>query len=120
MHWVPWRGARPGQPRPALSPAGQALAFVHASAAGPPSQTFGQPAIAAWYATRGLWVYPLGGNPHLVSGAGAAIADPTWSADGKLLLYVRGDDLWLINPFTGQGNPPTASHRPPPAARPWS
>lgn len=91
---------------PALSVSGQVvLAFVHCSAAGPPSQTFDQHSIAAWYATRRLWVWILGGNPHLISGAGTAIADPTWSAGGKLLLYVRSNGLWLVNPFAGRGSP---------------
>jgi WD40 repeat protein len=83
--WPTWT---PCGPRPA-----RRVLFAHAAAAGPPSQTFGQPSIAAWYATRRLWVYPLGGNLRLVSRAGTAIADPTWSADGKLLLYVRDDGL---------------------------
>jgi Tol biopolymer transport system component len=96
-------GGKPGATNldPALSPAGQALAFVHGSSAGPRSQAFDQVSIAAWYATRGLWVYVPGGPPRQISGAGSAVADPTWSFDGKLLLYVRDDALWLIKPFAG-------------------
>lgn len=70
-----------------------------------PSGTLWLAAVAAWYATRRLWIYILGGNPALVSGAGTGIAAPTWSADGKFLLYVRDNGLWLIDPFAGQGNP---------------
>ena len=28
------------------------MAFVHAAATGPPSQTYGQASLAAWYVTR--------------------------------------------------------------------
>jgi hypothetical protein len=91
---------------PALAPAGRALAFVHGSAAGPRSQAFDQASIAAWYATRGLWVYTPGGRPHPIPAAGTAVADPTWSFDGRLLLYVRDDALWLINPFAGAASGP--------------
>ena len=92
-----------GMPRatnldPALSPVGQALAFVHGSGALSRPQTFDQASIAAWYATRGLWEYVPGGRPHPISVAGTAVADPTWSADGRLLLYVRDNSLWLISP----------------------
>ena len=47
-------------------------------------------------------------GPALASTGRAAArrrADPTWSADGRLLLYVRGDGLWLLNPSAGRGNP---------------
>jgi Tol biopolymer transport system component len=95
-----------GMPRatnldPALSPAGPALAFVHADAALSRKQTFDQKSIAAWYATRSLWLYLPGGQAHPIGNAGTEVADPTWSADGKLLMYVRDDGLWLINPFGG-------------------
>jgi hypothetical protein len=80
------------------------LAFVHGSASAPSPPGYGQAAVAAWYATRGLWVYILGGNPYLVSGAGTGVAAPTWSADGKFLLYVRDNGLWLIDPFAGRAN----------------
>jgi Tol biopolymer transport system component len=95
-----------GMPRatnldPALSPAGQALAFVHASAALARPQTFDQKSIAAWYATRSLWVYIPGGSAYRISVAGTSVADPTWSKSGHLLMYVRNDGLWLINPFAG-------------------
>ncbi len=86
---------------PALSPAGPALAFVHASAALSRAQTFDQKSIAAWYATRSLWLYVPGGQAHPVPSAGTAVADPTWSKGGQLLMYVRDDGLWLINPFAG-------------------
>ena len=87
---------------PALSPAGPALAFVHASAALSRAQTFDQKSIAAWYATRSLWVYVPGGRAYQITKAGTAVADPTWSRDGQLLLYVRDDGLWLINPRGSQ------------------
>jgi len=91
---------------PAWSPAGEpVLAFVHGSASAPRPPEYGQAAIVAWYATRRLWVYILGGNPHLISGAGTSIAAPAWSADGRFILYVRDNGLWLINPFAGHGNP---------------
>jgi hypothetical protein len=80
------------------------LAFVHGSASAPRPPGFGQAAITAWYATRRLWVYILGGNPHLISGAGTGIAAPAWSADGRFILYVRHNGLWLINPFAGHAN----------------
>jgi len=86
---------------PALSPAGPALAFVHASAALSRAQAFDQKSIAAWYASRSLWLYVPGGQARPISHAGTAIADPTWSSNGKLLMYVRDDGLWFINPFAG-------------------
>jgi Tol biopolymer transport system component len=86
---------------PALSPAGPALAFVHASAALSRAQNFDQADIAAWYATRSLWVYVPGGQAHPITNAGTAVADPTWDAKGTLVMYVRDDGLWLINPFAG-------------------
>jgi Tol biopolymer transport system component len=86
---------------PALSPAGQALAFVHGDASLSRAQTFGQASIAAWYATRSLWVYVPGGQPRAIPQAGTSVADPTWSEDGKHLLYVRDDGLWLVNPLAG-------------------
>ena len=84
---------------PALSPAGPALAFVHASAALSRAQTFDQKSIAAWYATRSLWVYVPGSQAQPINNAGTAVADPTWSKGGQLLMYVRNDGLWLIDPF---------------------
>jgi Tol biopolymer transport system component len=91
---------------PAWAPAGNtALAFVHGSTSAPSPPGFGQAAIAAWYATRKLWIYVLGGNPYLVSGAGTGVAAPAWSADGKFLLYVHDNGLWLIDPFAGRANP---------------
>ncbi len=86
---------------PAWSPAGEpTLAFVHATADWPGD--FSQQNLAAWYATRRLWVYSLGGNPLRISGAGTGVADPVWSADGDLVLYVRDDGLWLISPAGGK------------------
>jgi hypothetical protein len=36
-----------------------------------------------------------------LSAAGSSVADPTWSASGQRLLYVRDDGLWLRNPAGG-------------------
>ena len=79
---------------PAWSPAGT-LAFVEA-AAQPAAGAFDQRAIARWYATRSLWLLrPAKQAPMRVAGTQGA-ATPTWSIDGKSILYVSGDALWLI------------------------
>jgi len=77
------------------------FAFVHAA---PETTTsFSQAVLNAWYKTRQLWLwYGTGANPYQVAGAGTGIAAPTWSADGKLILYVKDNGLWLIDPYGGR------------------
>jgi hypothetical protein len=74
---------------PALSPDGRTLAFVSAADLGVQVSTM-QPTLRRWYATRRLWV----GKRELPGPAGAAA--PTWSLNGKSLLFVAGDALWLL------------------------
>jgi hypothetical protein len=65
---------------------------------------FGHASVNEWYATRSLWVYALdGGNPRRLAAARTFAADPTWPASRQLLLllYIRGNGLWLINPHSG-------------------
>jgi len=79
------------------------VAWVHA--APETSKGSGQPVLNAWYKTRQLWVWTgLGGNSFQVTGAGTGIAAPAWSANGKFVLYVRDNALWLINPYGGHGD----------------
>lgn len=79
---------------PAWSPDGT-LAFVEAVAQ-PTAGTFDQPAIARWYATRNLWLLRPGtSTPARIAGTQGA-ATPTWSSNGKSILYVSSDALWLI------------------------
>ncbi len=85
---------------PALSPGGKYLAFVHGAASSP--SDFRQVAVSKWYATRGLWLDTRAtGQVRQLTAAGQSVADPTWSANGQRLLYVRDDGLWLLNPAGG-------------------
>jgi Tol biopolymer transport system component len=90
---------------PALSPDGRYLAFVHGAATSP--DDFSQVPVSKWYATRSLWLDTraggngAGGQVRQLTSAGTSVADPTWSADGQRLLYVRGNGLWLLNPAGG-------------------
>jgi hypothetical protein len=96
-------GGQPGptDTDPALSPDGTSLAFIHGAGSGMPDN-FSQASIGQWYATRSLWILVLpGGRPHQLTAAGTSAADPSWSASSQLLLYVRDDGLWLINPHGG-------------------
>lgn len=79
---------------PAWSPDGRLLAFV--AAAPGTAGDFRQSTIERWYATRRLRLLRAGtARPIDVPGSGGA-ATPVWSRDGKSILYVAGDGLWLL------------------------
>jgi hypothetical protein len=79
---------------PAWSPDGKTLVFVEAARG--TASDFYQATIARWYSTHSLWLLKAGaGRPTEIPGTKGAAA-PSWSRDGKSLLYVSGDALWLI------------------------
>jgi hypothetical protein len=79
---------------PAWSPDGGTLAFVEA-----PSGTdgsIGQATVHRWFDSHSLWTIPrAGGNATAIPGTAGASA-PVWSGDGRSLLYVAHDALWLL------------------------
>nr|MDA8290321.1 hypothetical protein [Actinomycetota bacterium] len=77
---------------PAWSPTGRSLAFVVAAPG--TASGFSPSDLDRWYATRRLWVAAAGGAAHALAGTAGAAA-PLWSADGRELLYVSGDALWV-------------------------
>ena len=84
---------------PAWSPDGTRLAFVRAPSRASPA--FPQNAVAAWYGAHQIWLYdPARGSRHELDARGATV--PQWSADGKSLLYVARDAVWLLPQLTGQ------------------
>ncbi len=80
---------------PAWSPSGQALALVEA-----PSSNIGSffpGTVTRWYATHHLFLVDSAGS-HPVELAGTQGASvPVWSGDGRSLVYVSGDGLWLLS-----------------------
>lgn len=84
---------------PAWSPGGTTLAFVQAPYRASPA--FPQQAVARWYDAHQLWLYhPVTRSLRLLDAPGAA--DPAWSANGKSLLYVARDGIWLLPRISGQ------------------
>jgi TolB protein len=79
---------------PAFSPNGRTLAFVEA--AGLDQTRIGQAQVLRWYATHSLWIRrePDAAPARIAGTAGAAA--PVWSKDGRSLLYVADDGLWLL------------------------
>jgi hypothetical protein len=78
----------------AWSPAGT-LAFVEAKAE--TAADFFPSTVKHWYSTHHLFVLGRGAaRPVEVAGTQGAAA-PTWSCNGKSLLFVSGDALWLLS-----------------------
>lgn len=90
----------------AWSPGGRRIAFVSA------------PAGSTSPKGRMLWVENADGSgAHPVAGAGGDVAAPMWSRDGRRILYVRDDGMWIIPSAGGKArrvfwpprNPPSPS-----------
>lgn len=84
---------------PAWSPNASVLAYVVARASR--SNNFFQPTIRRWYATRHLWLLAKGSRPRVVPASRGA-ADPRWSQDGRSVLFVANDSLWLLSRLDAQ------------------
>jgi WD40 repeat protein len=85
---------------PAWSPNGKTLAYVEA-----PNVRTGpwtQKALAAWFAAHRVFLYDVATRRahELIAARGATAI--TWSRDGRGLLYVRDDALWLLPSLTGK------------------
>jgi hypothetical protein len=59
--------------------------------------------LAAWVATRTLWIQNSDGSgAYPLTSAGAGVYQPVWSKDGDHVLYVRDNALWIIGADSGQ------------------
>lgn len=89
---------------PAFSPAGDRIAFVAAKDLGDEVWGFNDPEdLTAWVNTRTLWLAQADGStPRPLTSAGTGVYQPLWAKDGKTILYVRDNALWLINSEGGQ------------------
>jgi dipeptidyl aminopeptidase/acylaminoacyl peptidase len=88
---------------PAWSPTAPLLAYVKA-----PYALTGGNATTAWYVAHELYLWDsrTGATRRVAAIDGASV--PTWSSDGRELLYVSGDGLWLA-PASG-GKPVEIEH----------
>jgi len=84
---------------PSFSADGGRIAFVAAKDLGSDAWGFNSDSqLAAWVATRTLWVENAdGSNAHPLVSAGTGVYQPAWSRDGKSILYVRDNALWVVS-----------------------
>jgi hypothetical protein len=81
---------------PAWSPSGSLLAYARGPAVPQDATPTGQ-----WLDQHQLFVYnPATGTTRRLSGTEGASA-PQWSSDGRSILYVSHDSLWLLNLKSG-------------------
>jgi hypothetical protein len=82
---------------PAWSPDGTLVAYTKA----PAYRAGGNPTLA-WFQAHQLDVWNARTDTTHRIGAISGSSLPTWSGDGKKLLYVSADGLWLANAVTGK------------------
>ena len=82
---------------PSWSPDGRYLAYVKA----PVALTGGGPS-PQWYGAHELYLYDTRSDSTRRLGPIRGASVPAWSADGRQLLYVAGDGLWLASAQTGR------------------
>lgn len=89
---------------PSFSPDGSRIVFVAAGNLGDDVWGFdNDEELAAWVATRTLWVRNAdGAGARPLAAAGSGVYQPVWSGDGKHILYVRDNSLWIIGADGGQ------------------
>jgi hypothetical protein len=84
---------------PAWSPAGRLLAYVQAPDR--PGGPWTQRVVTRWYGDHQLRILDVATGAIRVVAAGHGAAVPLWSSDGKSLLFVGADGIWLL-PRLGQ------------------
>ena len=67
----------------------------------------------SWVHTRTLWVADPNGRTYELRAAGTGVYDPQWSRDGRHVLYLRDNAIWLIGV---SGGPPVKIVGPLPTA----
>lgn len=99
---------------PAWSPAGGQITFVRADAL---NQAPGDARTGgAWAASRTLWLAGADGQgTRALTAAGTGVYAPAWAKDGRHLLFVRENALWLID--TEKGAPVRLLDFPPSTAQ---
>jgi hypothetical protein len=78
---------------PAWSPDGSTLAYVEAASM--PNWNFPQSVLNQWYSTHELLLKNGSNAPEVVKDSKGATT-PVWSTDGKSLLFVANDALYLL------------------------
>lgn len=82
---------------PAFSPDARQIAYVTASDLGSKDYP-DQEKLDSWMDTRTLWVANSDGSEaRPLSNAGQDIQEPQWSRDGKYIMYISEDCLWMID-----------------------
>jgi TolB protein len=82
---------------PSWSPRANRIAFVQARDAGTIGGFGSVSRLLSWVHTRTLWVAdPNGAGAHQLREAGTGVYDPQWSRDGRHVLYLRDNAIWLI------------------------
>lgn len=105
---------------PSASPDGRQVAFVHAVSRGEAGgwvscsttsacndrasqEAQARQALLSWMRARTLWLLdPQTGATRQVLAAGSGVYGPVWSRDGKALLFVKENGIWLLDLAAGQ------------------
>ncbi|MCG0239946.1 MAG: hypothetical protein L6E13_12380 [Firmicutes bacterium] len=88
---------------PAWSPDGQRIALVRAQRRPEEWGFTGDDQVMEWVESRRLWVMAADGSgAREMATAGGGIYNPTWSRDGRHLLYVQKGALRVLDLETGQ------------------